>query len=441
MKSCPNLPYCGWFTFAIPWCYDKSYVQVTPLTTENLLGDTAKRFFNYNFGVHLGEGTSQRIIYNVDHIACAEMCLTSASGPAQVRCLSFDFYAFPYLRTPEEIEGNGVCVLNTDNSDTGRLRNVDEGYTDEELYALPSDAGHFRHRSDPFTGYYEVRDPRGGSIASQLDYPGDADDLNAITVWAGSRWGVAHYQLDYVPPQGYTCNLNTGGVSYNESYVPPTPLTFTAGYTPVLRNQHCPGLVAKADAAALCASTGGFLCPNQATVRLLNGRKLGCSYDGFPMWAASDSPNNPNQKFVRCCAAYKDVDNCDALYSQSNLDFCSQFTTFHNCVTYGSGYQRQFSLGFGVRLQQYRNDCANYGQCTNVVKQDYAWRDRCVWCLEPGVGGGYCRAGNQLGVCASSDTASQVRFAANVANTCGAEATCRVVAEYPDLCNNFPGVC
>jgi len=153
----------------------------------------------------------------------------------------------------------------------------------------------------------------------------------------------------------------------------------------------------KVNASALCASTGGFLCPNQATINMLNGKKLGCSYDGFPMWAASDSAKHAN-KFVRCCAQYRDVDNCAALYNTANIDQCSQHTTFHDCVTYGSGYSKQFSDGFGLLLQQYRDQCAATGACTNVVQQGYQYRDKCVWCLEPGVGAGTCRAGNNLGI-------------------------------------------
>jgi hypothetical protein len=76
-------------------------------------------------------------------------------------------------------------VLNNENKDSARLRNSDLGYSDANLYYR----SHFRYF--PFAdneGYYEVRDPRGGGLAYQLDYGSYNEDLPAtLNTWGGSR--------------------------------------------------------------------------------------------------------------------------------------------------------------------------------------------------------------------------------------------------------------
>ena len=88
----------------------------------------AKRFFEYSNGVHLSEGTAQKIYYNTDHEECGELCIGSALMPRNVRCLSFDFYEFPTFDLPDEQPkpNRGICVLNDNSNEAARLRNVDQ---------------------------------------------------------------------------------------------------------------------------------------------------------------------------------------------------------------------------------------------------------------------------------------------------------------------------
>jgi hypothetical protein len=120
------------------------------------------------------------------------------------------------------------------------------------------------------------------------------------------------------------------------------------------------------------------------------------------------------------------VNNCAQSYTAQNIGYCSQFTKFPDCVDQGlwrrrqkadparagSGYVRQFSQGFGRLLEQYRSDCATSGECVNVEKQPFQARDRCVWCVEPGPGGGVCRAGNDFGVVRAARSLTPVTLTA-----------------------------
>ena len=79
----------------------------------------------------------------------------------------------------------------------------------------------------------------------------------------------------------------------------PADLIYSGGFCPVAITQHCTGLMTKADAAALCSTTGGRLCYNAAEAALISGAKTGCSYDGWPVWTADMPDSNPNA-FPRC---------------------------------------------------------------------------------------------------------------------------------------------
>jgi hypothetical protein len=442
-KRCLSEPRCGWFQKMIPWCYDKIYITKRPPPQPYAASDRAKLFFEYNNGVHLCEGNIQKIWYNSDHVQCAERCIKSTiDDPQKIRCLSFDFHEFSSLLLPGEEYGRGICILNTENQDTARLRNVDQGYTDDELFSIPSFAGHYRLRTGNIGGYYSVRDPRGGQMATMLDYPKVGKDVNQIVVWGGSRWGITHLLTADVGtvPEPFTCS--NGLVS---STIHPelwnNQWTMKGGYTPVRRNQKCPGLVTKTEAQSLCADTGGFLCSRYTINFELQGLKLGCSYDEDPVWAVEDIPTNPTKdlKFVRCCGEYGFVNTCETQYSPANLDYCSQFQTFPDCVKVGSGYSRQFSWGFGNLLQEYRRQCTDPQGCQEMLVQDWTPRDRCIWCLEPGTGGGQCRAGNHFGICKSTANDTRARFSAYVNRICGPATSCRLIQKYPDLCELFLG--
>ena len=394
-------------------------------------------------------GTHQKIYYNTNHEECGQLCQQSPREPLNVRCLSFDFFEFPSLALPTEIENNGVCILNSGNRDSARLRNVDQGYTDEELFSNPAVAGHYRLRLSNLGGHYMVRNPRGGQIAEQLDYAQvTPEDQYKIYIWAGSRWGIAH-----IPPwDGSKAPQTRGPNAVNCSQTPePTPknttqLTYYGGYTPVGLDQKCVGRLNKANAILACESTGGQLCPNQQIAKSLEGRKIGCSYDGDPVWSAEDIPSPPQEtRFARCCAKYSYPNFCAQSYSQSTINFCSQRKTFHDCQYQGTGYARQDANGFGLLLESYRTACVNSkyksNMCTKAMVQDWAPRDRCIWCLEPGTGRGQCRAGNDFGICRDSDQIARDRFANIVNVMCGTATTCRLAKAYPDIDCMILGKC
>ena len=138
---------CFWTETGAPDCYEKKYFQMTPLRVPDPL-DIVIRFFEFSYGVHLSEGTNQQTYVLHSVTECAKLCLTS-TGTSGVRCLSFDYYPHEYPR-PEapffETVESGICVLNSENKDTARLRNSDMGWTDSELYYT----SHFTRR--PFSG-------------------------------------------------------------------------------------------------------------------------------------------------------------------------------------------------------------------------------------------------------------------------------------------------
>ena len=321
------------------------------------------------------------------------------------------------------------------------------GWTDAELYYGLS---HFTKR--PFSnldGYYEVRDPRGGAIAQMLNYILTIDFAPSI-IWGGSRWGISHLSVPSPISNTYSCKGPSVAKSgrrmeaANESAYydddgeptgapigPESSPVFFGGYTPVGISQRCTGLLSKSAAQALCESTGGSLCASQEILTELNGRKLGCSLDGWPMWAASDVDNGQT-KFVRCCAAYGLVNNC-AKYTSANTATCVSYTTFDECVAKGSGSAKQITEGFGHYLGLFRENCAKgTGTCKGMV-QTWTPRDNCVWCLEPDSQLGMCRPGGDYGICPTAPAQQQALFSLAVQSYCGPPAICELTYTYPDL--------
>jgi len=167
---------CSWITSQSPNCYNPDYLQVAPPDFWNLVPTSfTSKFFDFQAGIHLSEGIHQRFYYNADVDTCARYCVQSSGGLLNdttygapifgspnlslkyVRCLSFDFFPFetPNSALPyNESSTLGTCVLNSGNKDVARLRNVDQSFTDAELFAF----SYYQER--PFSnleGYYEVR--------------------------------------------------------------------------------------------------------------------------------------------------------------------------------------------------------------------------------------------------------------------------------------------
>jgi hypothetical protein len=214
----------------------------------------------------------------------------------------------------------------------------------------------------------------------------------------------------------------------------PTPTTipvFQGGYTPVNLDQHCAGKMSKTDARQLCKDTGGFLCPTQAAVNALSGKKLGCSLDSEMLW--SDDVPDGGSRFVRCCAQYGLVNTCDK-YTSDLIKRCASYTKPNICVNSGSGISRQIKQGFGTLLTQYRNNCRNGGVCKGLVEPWFP-RDDCIFCLKPGAtnGDGQCRPGNDYGICQSARPEAKQLFSLLIKSTCGPETICRLTNAFPDL--------
>ena len=239
---CPKAgKYCKWYTEQDPTCYDTRFVSVTipPVQVPAKAAIPLHvRFFQFNFGVHLVEGTFSKRFYSLTVDECAERCLRSANGfdpipRDKLRCMSFDFYPFevwvaeaPYNEEPNK----GICVLNNETKDSARLRNEDQGLTDAELYYK----SHCTAR--PFSeldGYYEVRDPRG-TLTPLLQYTGP-NSLGLEAPWGGSRWGMFHPNVPGYFPRPLNTTLDCATATSED----PSPPAFRGGYTPVNDDKHC----------------------------------------------------------------------------------------------------------------------------------------------------------------------------------------------------------
>ena len=358
------------------------------------------KFFTFSCGVHLSEGSTNEWWYALTVDECAQRCLVSSrnSPPDQVRCLSFDFYPIESPKTGppwnEEL-GMGMCVLNAENRNSARLRNEDMGYSDAELFYT----SHFTSR--PFSdldGHYELRNPRGDELGEMLSYSAVTPDLNIDQTWGGSRWGQFLFEGPVRAPPVYECP--------DPQPADRDPTKFLGGYTPISEDQHCPGLQTKAQAEATCAATGGFLCSadpvmsdetgqTYVPLQTLFGKKIGCALDGderqsYPIWTAEAADKTSGGKvrrlFTRCCNEWGVIVDCQ-LYSNANLNFCSRLETATDCVGEGSGTALQNTKGFGNMLDEIRQNCQRSptDSCRGARVKRWSVRDRCVWCLKPGV--------------------------------------------------------
>jgi hypothetical protein len=440
--SCVASSSCTWSVQYSPVCTNRALLQLHPPRVDPT--NFIAAFFTFNWGVHLNEGSTTRAYYNMDLESCARECIKSAGGLpaldgsqglAKVRCLSFDFYPFedPQVDLPlGESMDRGICSLNTDNRDTARLRNEDQGFTQAEWYYK----SHFSKRPfSPLSGYYEVRDPRGGALANFLQYGGSPlSGLQSIQhVWGQSRWGIFHTKLPEVLNQVLDCNVpgNVSGASTNSTE---SDVVFAGGFCPVNGNQHCPGLVSKLDADALCTNAGGRLCADQTEADLVAGAKTGCSFDGWPVWTADLDSSGP-PRFPRCCAEYSTPIAC-SLYAGLNILVCAKFKTASACINGGSSARFLPGWGMGNRLSQFRQTCGQQflgtGQpCRNLLVQDWMAMDSCVWCPSagqgPSGGAGQCLPGNDFGICQKSSAMSQTSFSTRIKAACPVSAICALV--------------
>jgi hypothetical protein len=151
----------------------------------------------------------------------------------------------------------------------------------------------------------------------------------------------------------------------------------------------------------------------------------------FPLWAAEDLANLSNDlKYTKCCARYRQPFTCDG-YVQSNIDFCKSFTTELQCVHQGSGFSRQALYGFGRFLFEMRRECVrDEYACGVFASNEWAPRDRCIWC------GTDCRPGSDFGICngANPRAAPLVQqFAGQFSRFCSPQQACSLSQSYPDL--------
>jgi hypothetical protein len=127
---------CVWASQPYPSCFNQVYLGLSPSPRVNVAPELslALKFFAHSFGMYLCEGTFKQTLYNTDLDECAQLCIQS--GLHGRRCLSFNWFPFedPYWSAPWlEDASRGVCVLNSGNKDTARLRNEDEGNSDAEV--------------------------------------------------------------------------------------------------------------------------------------------------------------------------------------------------------------------------------------------------------------------------------------------------------------------
>jgi hypothetical protein len=458
--QCRAVQQCTWLTSTFPQCVSNAHLLVNPPNmwkAETL--DLVSKFFTFHFGMHLTEGKSDRRYYNTEVNECAALCLRAAAGLSdqmaetvlvsnitisQRRCLSFDFFPFelPMPIPPHsESASRGICVLNSETKATARLRSEDTSFTDAELFYISIASARPFSRSD---GYYEVRDNRGSGMTRTLDFPDDSNIVGGDVelAWGQSRYGIAYLKTPtaILSPSGQLDCSDTVGSRIDPEDV---ASSFFGGFTPLTRDSNCPGLITKPVAQAMCKAAGGNLCPTQATVRQLDGARLGCNLDGLAMWTDDDIETPGLKKYARCCANYVDPADCK-LYTKSNADFCTARTTSSDCIGYGSGYTAQLEMGYGRLMQNYRARCAlgvalgTIANCRQLLMQPWKSRDRCVWCPSS-EGGGQCRPGNDFGIC--SVTANNMRkgFALKVLSQCPQASLCNIAAQrgYTDIADLF----
>lgn len=447
---------CSWKTSSAPSCVMTAHSKVSPpdtWKTESV--NLVNKFFTFQWGAHLTEGKVDRRYYNVEVNECAALCLKSAAGLAnhivnfvgnvdttfsRRRCLSFDFYPFelPMALPPHaESKTRGVCVLNTQSSATARIRTEDTAFTDAELYYL-SEAS-----LRPFSsldGYYEVKDLRGNSMTQLLDF---ANTKMSTGGEAEVRWGSSRYGMSYLKTPVYpslaTLDCGDTRVSARTSDED-TSKTFFGGFTALTRDGGCPGMMTKAAAESMCRDAGGALCPTQSVVKQLDNTQLGCSLDGQAIWAAEDSQTSGLVKYARCCGTYVDPPDC-TLYSKANTNFCAAKLTASECIAYGSGYNRQMSMGFGKLLTEYRSLCEKavatgmVSNCRQLLVQAWTERDSCVWC--PGLE--QCRPGSDFGICDVSKDAVRTGFSLKLLAYCSQSSICELAGKtgYSDLVSLF----
>jgi len=107
-----------------------------------------------------------------------------------------------------------------------------------------------------------------------------------------------------------------------------------------------------------------------------------------------------------------------------------------------SGTARQKTLGFAHAMAPMRAHCtaaiaSGRTDCNMLLIQGWTVRDSCIWCPlqgeDTGGGSGYCRPGNDYGICERSDATMQNVFALNTVGTCGAQAGCNLISALPYL--------
>ena len=483
--DCINVPFCSWHTEQSPTCLSNRYFSVglpepikqklerSPIPIEKLM-------FVQHFGLRLSEGSTNRIYYNIDVSNCASRCLRSSLGfpddeevalvhpeapyqnadndikqPIARRCLSFDFYPFedpkmefPYLESYER----GVCILHTETKDTARARNEDQGFSDAELFYK----SHFSKR--PFSalaGYYEVRDSRGGHISQMLNYNGPSSlSLGLSSNWGMTRWGIYHpNKPGYLPkPKNASIDckqyFDVDVVDLGDPQVVNPDHAFRGAITPISSDQHCPGLMTKKKAIDLCAKAGATLCRNREETKLMEGRKLGCSYDNAEVWhmERSEGKNGKELAYPRCCATYEMPLRC-AAYTSNHIEECASRQRNDDCVKDTSGTNLRTDFGFGKLLDIYREMCVEVDfkydlSCKELLVQK--WQERsaedgesCVWCPAPGEkkggGKGSCRPGSDYGICDTSADELKAVFGIKLRSYCKDFMNCNVAAKYTDL--------
>ncbi|KAH9261556.1 hypothetical protein BASA81_000212 [Batrachochytrium salamandrivorans] len=326
LKSSPN---CQWYTTQDPSCYDKRFMSVTAPNRVSVPYHV--RFFQFNFGVHLVEGTFFKRFYSITVDECAKLCIQAAGGfstfPQQKRrCLSFDFYPFETLDEPSallRVPRSWHLALNSDTKNTARMRNEDQGFTDADTTTIRIAQGDHLTLREGTTRY-----------ATQEHADSTAGLCRSDQSWDWRLLGVASVQHD----------VELGHVQRS---------SVRGGFTPISNDQHCPGLMTKTEARELCVERGGTLCANQTDLDAISGRKLGCAFD-----QAGDGKIWQLWWFV----VGGDVRDGDRMWARCGLD-AAPLQTVTSCVYShtpddpASANPTSWKLGSGRGLDQIRSLC------------------------------------------------------------------------------------
>lgn len=452
---------------------DTQKLSATEKLTLTQLEEVKMQGFVFHKGVHLSDGATQYMIYNVDVLKCAHSCrdsfdrlhasgheesilvdnnkpisastnrrLDHAMGVIQSRCLSFDFYPFESpIDSLGEACDKGICILHGENSlsEGVRLKREDEGFTDAEMIY----STHFSRQS--LGGFFEIRNLYDDNMAlMKRFFPWM--DTHKMEIWGRSRINAMKVSENKVKNTindiNGLCKMYEENKNKENNKLFTTDQEYASNYTvafvPVGEYGECPGLSSKQGAEILCREASGRLCSKKEFSTIMH-HPLGCGYEGYDTWTLDgESSQNENEAdselplYPRCCADVRSYapphkNLCEPYQDKEVVSHCSRLVTQEQCSKFGSGTVNHFIYGEGGLLNHIRGNCkTGEGPCEGPVQiqphfSHWHIRDTCTWCEQSFK----CLPGGHPGIC-NSNKESHFDFIELIKHECGWDILCKV---------------